>query len=458
MWSLNIESGEHGGDDLAIDGPTTVGRDTANSLPLNDEKVSRRHARFETVGDALTVTDLDSSNGTWVNGERIVGRRTLAAGEEIRVGGTVLRVQGGTTAANVGTVVVGVPATEIADEKPVIDTRSHRPLFAMLGVLAAITIIAAIVVGTRGNGRDKSAAEVVAQARDGTVFITTDIAGEAQGSGTGWVFDATAGLIMTNFHVVNSGTGFTIGSGQDRRPATLVAAAPCDDLAVLRVTDKGGLRSLALGSQGDVHQGDTVIALGYPAHASTSTDLTSTQGSVSIVRTTLNVASATVARLGNVIQTDAAINPGNSGGPLLSLKTTVVGINSATDTSKSNQSYSIGIDRVKELLPDLRHGVSFGWTGLALLYPADNAEPFARYGLKPSKGALVSVGAIPLSPAANQGLGKTAVAISQINGVALDGTIRSYCDAMGARKTGDPASLVVTYPDGHTQTVTMNLG
>ena len=62
------------------------------------------------------------------------------------------------------------------------------------------------------------------------------------------------------------------------------------------------------------------------------------------------------------------------------------------------------------------------------------------------------------SPGANAGFGKTNIVINQINGVNLDGTIRSYCDAMGTRKTGDPASVGVTYNDGRTQTLNFNLG
>jgi pSer/pThr/pTyr-binding forkhead associated (FHA) protein len=71
-----------------------VGREVDGEGRLSDDpKLSRRHARF--VSDdrgRLTVEDLGSANGTFVNGERLGGRRALSAGDSVRVGGTTLEV------------------------------------------------------------------------------------------------------------------------------------------------------------------------------------------------------------------------------------------------------------------------------------------------------------------------------------------------------------------------------
>lgn len=79
--------------DLSPDNPRlTVGRSPDSGLALtSDEEVSRLHAVIECVGSHWTVVDDGMSrNGTFVNGERITGRRRLRQGDSIRIGGTLL--------------------------------------------------------------------------------------------------------------------------------------------------------------------------------------------------------------------------------------------------------------------------------------------------------------------------------------------------------------------------------
>ena len=74
--------------------PVTVGRGGQNDLVLDgDEFASSRHARIEVRGDGVWVQDLDSTNGTYVNGSRVVGAQRLDAGDVLRVGETDLRVE-----------------------------------------------------------------------------------------------------------------------------------------------------------------------------------------------------------------------------------------------------------------------------------------------------------------------------------------------------------------------------
>lgn len=70
----------------------TVGRREGNDLALSwDEEVSRLHAELEQVGGEWTVVDDGlSRNGSWVNGERVQGRRRLRNGDELRFGDTVI--------------------------------------------------------------------------------------------------------------------------------------------------------------------------------------------------------------------------------------------------------------------------------------------------------------------------------------------------------------------------------
>jgi pSer/pThr/pTyr-binding forkhead associated (FHA) protein len=65
--------------------PVTIGREEGNSVQLNDERVSRFHLKIQEDGDKLVLTDLESTNGTKVNGEDIQ-LRILRFGDTISVG------------------------------------------------------------------------------------------------------------------------------------------------------------------------------------------------------------------------------------------------------------------------------------------------------------------------------------------------------------------------------------
>ena len=69
--------------------PVTVGREEGNAVQLNDERVSRFHLKLQEDQDKIVLTDLESTNGTKVNGEN-VQLWILRPGDVISVGRTVL--------------------------------------------------------------------------------------------------------------------------------------------------------------------------------------------------------------------------------------------------------------------------------------------------------------------------------------------------------------------------------
>src|SRR5207237_558694 len=73
--------------DLPI--PVTIGREEGNALRLNDERVSRYHAKVQVEDADIILTDLDSTNGTRVNGTAIQIRR-LRPGDQVSIGRTML--------------------------------------------------------------------------------------------------------------------------------------------------------------------------------------------------------------------------------------------------------------------------------------------------------------------------------------------------------------------------------
>lgn len=168
---------------------------------------------------------------------------------------------------------------------------------------------------------------------------------QGEGAGTGVVFDASAGYIITNAHVIDGATSITVtvGSGPARE-AQLVAADTNADIAVLRVTDTAGLVAAKFGSSASVAVGDQVVAIGNAL--ALEGGMTVTQGIVSALNRSLDFSSGT---LSGLIQTDAAISSGNSGGALVNSAGQVIGINTAVAASNagvnvSNIGFAISID------------------------------------------------------------------------------------------------------------------
>jgi len=76
---------------VPMDEPQLLGR-SSEALPITDTTVSRRHAELTPDNGRWYIRDLQSQNHTYVNGVQIEGRTEIHAGDEIRVGSTVLRV------------------------------------------------------------------------------------------------------------------------------------------------------------------------------------------------------------------------------------------------------------------------------------------------------------------------------------------------------------------------------
>ena len=64
----------------------TIGRDATNSIQINDAEISRRHARLQFQGGKYVIDDAGSTNGTHVNGQRILSPYVLRAGDVVSFG------------------------------------------------------------------------------------------------------------------------------------------------------------------------------------------------------------------------------------------------------------------------------------------------------------------------------------------------------------------------------------
>ena len=144
-------------------------------------------------------------------------------------------------------------------------------------------------------------------------------------SGSGVIIDAREGIIVTNNHVVDGGTKFTVDMTDGRLfDATLVGVDKATDVAVLRIdapqTRSLGLSQVEIVDSDTLRTGDLAFAVGYPL----GLDQTLTMGVISgLGRSGLGDA------VEDYIQTDAAVNSGNSGGPLLDSRGRLIGINTS---------------------------------------------------------------------------------------------------------------------------------
>jgi len=262
--------------------------------------------------------------------------------------------------------------------------RSRRPLARRAGAVLALTalglgagyaggrlatdgssttgapqVAVADPVAYRTGGLD--VASVVAAVEPSVVSVDTTIrvrqgpfSGRGQGAGTGIVYDAAAGHVVTNAHVVEGASEITVTvAGEERpRPARVLASDPAADLAVLQVADVEGLRAAPLGD-GDPQVGDEVVAIGNAL--ALEGGMSVTRGIVSALDRTIDTADGT---LRGLVQTDAAISSGNSGGPLVDADGRVIGINTAAATSSggvnaSNIGFAISIGTAVEVVERL---------------------------------------------------------------------------------------------------------
>ena len=208
--------------------------------------------------------------------------------------------------------------------------------------------------------------EVFQRASPAVVFVTSselrrqrftrNVMEIPRGAGSGFVWDASSGLVVTNYHVVAGADRLAITLADEASfQAEIVGLAPERDLAVLRMIEPpDNLTELPLGDSSELSVGRKVMAIGNPF----GLDTTLTVGVISALDREIQSPSNRTIR--GVIQTDAAINPGNSGGPLLNSLGQLVGVNTAIYSPSGGSAgigFAIPVNTVIEVVPQL---IAFG--------------------------------------------------------------------------------------------------
>jgi len=207
----------------------------------------------------------------------------------------------------------------------------------------------------------------------------------ASSAGSGVVFDAKQGYIVTNHHVIAGSNDIevTIKDGRTFK-ARLIGSDEKVDIALLKIEARN-LTEIPLGEARSLMVGDFVIAIGNPFGLSQ----TVTSGIVSALgRNGLGIQGYE-----DFIQTDASINPGNSGGALIDLKGRLVGINSAIIAPAGGNvgiGFAIPTDVTKAIVNQL---VLYGEVrrgGIGALFQDLTPELANAFSLDTFQGAVIS--------------------------------------------------------------------
>jgi S1-C subfamily serine protease len=288
---------------------------------------------------------------------------------------------------------------------------------------------------------------------------------QAQGQGSGFVFDAQ-GHIVTNQHVVDGAQTVSVrfwdGSTYD---ATVVGTDPSTDLAVIKVDAPADvLQPVALGDSTQLTVGEPVVAIGSPF----GLEETLTSGVVSALNREMT--SPNNFTISNSIQTDAAINHGNSGGPLLNGAGEVIGVN-AQIRSDSGGSDGIGFaipsSTVASIVPQIiaSGSVEHAYLGVGVAtlpssvseelgLPAGVMVTDVRQGSAAAEAGLRAAGGSAMVDGQSYPTGGDV--ITAVDGTAVT-TGAELQAAVDAKKPGDTISLTYTR-DGASTTVQVSLG
>jgi S1-C subfamily serine protease len=317
------------------------------------------------------------------------------------------------------------------------DTRAGVPLPVVAeaaSVSSLATVVKEIAPAVVAIETDRAAAERTAR----NAGAPRHAGEEGRRSGSGVVFDAARGLIVTNSHVIDQADRIKVRLTDGRAlAATRIGADRNTDVAVIRV-EATGLTEATFADSDSLEVGDFVLAIGNPREIGQTVSAGIVSG--------LHRANIGLSPYEDFIQTDAAIYPGNSGGALVNIAGRLVGISTAfVGVSNGNPGYGFAIpsrlvrslanrivaqgdirrgmlgfvyeDPAASVVADLR--LSAPPPG-AMIVEVDTGSPAARAGLRP--GDLVTaLGGTPVRDALDL---KRRIALLEIGEVAELGVSR----------------------------------
>lgn len=381
---LRVVSGARAGATERFDKPiVAVGRHPTSDLrfdPQQDLDVSARHAELRCVDGAWSVHDQGSTNGTFVNGDRVVAERRLVEGDTIAFGArgpavevrlvarsdTSVRVaeavRSQTAALRRGVLVGAVAIIALAvmggtlwQRKAAARERELRARLVRSDSAAASLRRAVAAMRPRDSAFAAELARralprataTTEQAREQRAVTSIDfalihdrndaavamIASDLDGTflaGTAFGVSA-AGLLVTNRHVVRTASGaparrlrVIYANTTDWLPAHLVRTSDSDDLALIQLDEPGrhpvvaGVSRTGLAAQ----VGAPIVSIGYPHAVDTPMEGTG----LHVTARTTTAAGMVSKLLADVMQIDSYAGKGSSGSPVFDARGDVVGV------------------------------------------------------------------------------------------------------------------------------------
>ncbi len=281
-------------------------------------------------------------------------------------------------------------------------------------------------------------------------------------SGTGFVVDARAALVLTNNHVVRDATSITVTvtSTGKSYPARIVGVDVGADIAVLQLRGATGLTAAPIGDSAAVALGTPVLAIGN--QAGQNGPPTIAPGIINSLNRTIQAndgASGFTETLHGMMQTSAQIEPGDSGGPLANAAGAVVGVDTAAGTGSSTAGYAIPIDGAMTVARQIAAGraapgIIFGVAGfLGVVVPSTASQSprlqaRGEHGLRPGGTATSQAAQTPPGPGCldtEAGAGVPPAVAPARSGALVDGVL---CGT-GAATAGITGGDVIIAAAGH---------
>ena len=226
---------------------------------------------------------------------------------------------------------------------------------------------------------------VINSVKPGLVDISSNLQYQgSQAAATGMVISSD-GLVLTNNHVITDTTqlyAVVVATGQ-RFSARWLGYDSTDDVAVIKLVNAHGLKTVPLGDSSKVKVGDGVVAMGNADGAGGVTPAAGTITGLNKTITASDSGEATSETLHGMFQTNAGIVQGDSGGALASADGRVIAMNTAAATGSLGQGavgFAIPINKALSIADMIIHGqasskIQIGSTGfLGVLVPAGDAS------------------------------------------------------------------------------------
>lgn len=331
-------------------------------------------------------------------------------------------------------------------------------------------------VGSSAPTQSPADTKIAASVDPGLVDITTKLSYQgATAAGTGMVLSSN-GLVLTNNHVIDGATSITARDVANNTvyKATVVGYDATSDVALLQLHNASGLTTITTGNSGAVVAGEKVIGIGNASGVGGTPSYAS--GSVVALNQSITVtdqaSSTNSERLTKMIKVNADIQPGDSGGPLVNSQGQIIGMDTASSSSRGNPvfdqsssssttAYAIPINTALAIVKSIENGsssstVHVGATAFLGIEAGPSYSSDAGFGSGAGASGVVIEQTIPGSPAAKSALTPGDVIVS-VNGRTVT-TTTSLDEILATYKSGDSVKIGYVNQNGVHSTLSLRLG